>query len=75
MDIPVFVCLVVHQLLMAVLELLSLPSLELSYYVNTSQNLDMCAQKCFLEQTVENVSPIKVFFLLEYLLEGGVAHT
>lgn len=42
-DIPALVCLVVQELLMAVLELLSLSSLELSCYINTSQNLDMCA--------------------------------
>lgn len=41
MDIPALMCLVVQQLLMAVLELL--PSLELSNYLNTSQNPDMCA--------------------------------
>lgn len=55
MDTPGLVSLVVLQLLLAVLEFLFIQSLELFYYINIYTH--MRVYKCFLEQTVENVSP------------------
>lgn len=53
LDIPALVSQVVLQLLLAVLEFLSIRSLELFYYINTY----VCVYKRFLEQTIENMSP------------------